>query len=70
MASEPGPRVVLTASQGDALENLAAKQAGDPVSFINISDARALERLGLAGRTREGWVITPEGTIEVNLKDD
>jgi hypothetical protein len=51
----------LTEGQLNALRNLAHKQAGDPVPFINISDARALTELGLATRSREGWDITPEG---------
>jgi hypothetical protein len=44
-----------------ALHNLAAKQAGEDVNWINIADARALTELGLARRTREGWEITAEG---------
>jgi hypothetical protein len=52
----------LTDGQRDALENLAAKKAGEPVDWINISDAMALARLGLAERTRQGWVISDEGS--------
>jgi len=48
-----------------ALHNLAAKQAGEDVAWINISDARALTELGLARRTREGWEITAEGLTMV-----
>lgn len=44
-----------------ALQNLADKQAGKNVDWINIADARALTDLGLARRNREGWEITPEG---------
>jgi hypothetical protein len=52
----------LTASQLEALRNLASKKAGDHVGFVNIADARALTDLGLAQRSREGWDITPEGS--------
>ncbi len=51
----------LTDGQLDALENLRAKEAGEAVAWINIQDAMALSRLGLAARTREGWSITPDG---------
>jgi hypothetical protein len=44
-----------------ALHNLADKQAGEDVDWINIADARALTELGFARRTRAGWEITPEG---------
>jgi hypothetical protein len=44
-----------------ALHNLADKQGGADVDWINIADARALTELGLARRTREGWEITAEG---------
>lgn len=44
-----------------ALHNLADKQAGQEVDWINIADARALTELGLARRNRGGWEITPEG---------
>jgi hypothetical protein len=44
-----------------ALRNLADKQAGKDVDWINIADARALTELGLARRSREGWDITAEG---------
>ncbi len=48
-----------------ALHNLADKQAGEDVNWINIADARALTELGLARRTREGWEITAEGLAMV-----
>ncbi len=48
-----------------ALHNLADKQAGQDVDWINISDARALTELGLARRNRGGWEITPEGLAMV-----
>lgn len=53
----------MTLSEGQltALKNLARKQAGDDVDWINISDARALTDLGFAQRDRVGWKITPEG---------
>ena len=44
-----------------ALKNLARKQAGEVVDWINISDARGLTELGLAERGREGWRITAAG---------
>jgi hypothetical protein len=44
-----------------ALRNLADKQAGESVAFINIADARALTDLGLAKRAMGGWEITQEG---------
>jgi hypothetical protein len=53
--------MALSAGQFQALGNLARKQAGEDVDWINISDARALTELGLAERNREGWKITPEG---------
>ena len=54
--------MALSAGQLIALRNLASKQAGDEVDWINISDARALTELGFANRSREGWQITPEGS--------
>lgn len=51
----------LTAGQLTALRNLARKQAGQSVDWINIADARSLTELGLAERNREGWKITPAG---------
>jgi hypothetical protein len=53
--------MALSAGQFLALSNLARKQAGEDVDWINISDARALTELGLAERNREGWKITDEG---------
>lgn len=51
-----------------ALQNLADKQAGKKVDWINIADARALTDLGLARRNREGWEITPEGMTLINAQ--
>ena len=51
----------VSAQQLEALRNLAKKQAGEAVAFINIADARALTELGLAERTQQGWVITEAG---------
>lgn len=51
----------LTDGQLHALHNLAHKQAGQAVPFLNIADARVLTELGLATRSREGWDITAEG---------
>lgn len=56
--------MALSDGQLLALKNLARKQAGDDVDWINISDARALTDLGYAQRDRVGWKITPEG-VEV-----
>lgn len=44
-----------------ALQNLADKQGGKDVDWINIADARALTEQGLARRTGGGWEITPLG---------
>jgi len=49
-----------------ALHNLADKQAGKDVDWINIADARALTELGLARRNRGGWEITPQGLALLN----
>lgn len=51
----------LTPRQREALQNLARKQAGESVPFVNISDAQVLTALGLAERSREGWDITASG---------
>jgi hypothetical protein len=53
--------MTLSSGQLLALKNLARKEAGEDVDWINISDARALTELGLAERNREGWKITPLG---------
>jgi hypothetical protein len=53
--------VTLSEPQRSALRNLARKQAGEEVDFINIADARFLERVGLAERTGAGWKITHAG---------
>jgi hypothetical protein len=53
-----------------ALHNLADKQAGEDVAWINISDARALTELGLARRTRAGWEITAAGQALVRAQSD
>lgn len=46
-----------------ALDNLARKQAGQDVGWINISAAQALTGLGFARRSAEGWSITAEGVL-------
>ncbi len=51
-----------------ALRNLAEKQAGQAVAFINIADARALTELGLAKRAMGGWEITQEGVALINAQ--
>jgi hypothetical protein len=53
--------MALSEGQRAALDNLARKQAGKEVDWISITDARALTELGLAERTRAGWMITPAG---------
>jgi hypothetical protein len=67
--------VTLSTEQLTALRNLAHKQAGDAVDWINISDAGSLTELGLAERTRDGWRITAAGlsaveTLGANAPDD
>jgi hypothetical protein len=52
---------MISDHQRQSLHNLAAKQAGEEVDWINIADARALTELGLARRNRGGWEITPAG---------
>lgn len=51
----------LTSGQRETLRDLARKNAGETIGFINIADARALTELDLAQRSREGWDITPAG---------
>jgi hypothetical protein len=62
----------MTLSEGQriALENLARKRAGQDVDWISIADARALTDLGLAERTRAGWVITDAGLAVVKPAAD
>ncbi|WP_174299540.1 hypothetical protein [Caulobacter sp. S45] len=57
----------LSPGQFTALRNLASKQAGGDVDWINIGDARALTALGFAERSREGWKITAAGTEALKL---
>jgi hypothetical protein len=59
--------MTMSDSEWTALRNLADKQAGKDVDWINIADARALTELGLARRNRGGWEITVEGLAA--LKD-
>jgi hypothetical protein len=67
--TEDSPATPLAVGQLTALRNLALKQAGKAVDWINISDARALTDLGLAERNREGWNITPEGVAALAALD-
>jgi hypothetical protein len=60
--------MTITEKEVCALQNLADKQAGGTVDFINIADARALTELGLARRTRGGWEITPEGASWIKAR--
>lgn len=64
-----GPGRPATEGQWTALRNLARKQAGGNVPWINIADARALTDAGLASRSREGWDITPEGLAMLKAED-
>ena len=57
--------MTMTPKELRALHNLADKQSGEDVNWINIADARALTELGFARRTREGWEITAEGLAMV-----
>jgi hypothetical protein len=52
----------LTDGQILALRNLARKQAGEAVDFVNIADAQVLTDHGFAERGRGGWVITAAGS--------
>ncbi|MES2034530.1 MAG: hypothetical protein V4466_10160 [Pseudomonadota bacterium] len=67
--TEDLPATPMSEGQLTALRNLALKQAGKTVDWINISDARALTDLGLAERNREGWNITPEGVAALAALD-
>ena len=60
---------MLTPGQLAALQNLALKQNGSAVDWINIADARALTELGFAQRSREGWEITPAGLEALRLTE-
>ncbi len=53
--------MAMTPQELQALRNLALKQAGEDVDWINIADARTLTEQGLARRTRSGWEITAAG---------
>ena len=52
-----------------ALRNLADKQGGAEVGWINIADARALTEGGLAQRTPSGWTITAKGEAVIAQLD-
>jgi hypothetical protein len=77
LTTDPRLKVAaLSPNQLIALRNLARKQAGEAVDWINIADARALTELGLADRGREGWRITAAGLaalaaiIDVGVVDE
>jgi hypothetical protein len=53
--------MALSAGQLGALRDLRFKKKGGEVDWINIADARGLTELGLAERTRQGWIITSAG---------
>lgn len=61
--TDEGSQGPLTAAQVEALYNLARKQAGHDVGWVNISAGRALTELGFARRSAGGWSITPEGVL-------
>jgi hypothetical protein len=60
--------IKLTPGELQALEDLSRKTDGSSVPFVNIADARRLTELGLAARTRQGWLITPEGLAALASK--
>jgi hypothetical protein len=60
----------LSPGQLVALRNLARKQAGEAVNWINIADARALTELGFADRNSEGWRITAAGALALTTHVD
>jgi len=60
----------LSPGQLVALRNLARKQAGEAVNWINIADARALTELGFADRNSEGWRITAAGALALTTLVD
>ena len=60
--------MTLSLKELSALHNLADKQSGQDVDWINIADARALTELGLARRTRGGWEITAAGLALVRAQ--
>ena len=60
--------MTLSLKELSALHNLADKQSGQDVDWINIADARALTELGLARRTRGGWEITAAGLAMVRAQ--
>lgn len=62
--------MTLTPGQLLALKNLARKQSGKAVDWINISDARALTDQGLAERTGGGWIITKAGAAALSALGD
>jgi len=64
------PEFILSEGQRVALRNLAKKQAGEAVDWINIADARALTELGFADRGREGWRITAAGSAALTAIGD
>ena len=64
----PAARPMLSEGQWTALHNLALKQTGGDVPWINIADARALTDAGFAERSREGWSITAEGAAELKAE--
>lgn len=52
----------LSGDELEALRDMARKQAGESVPFVNIASARKLSDLGLAERSQEGWDITAAGS--------
>lgn len=56
----------LTEGELHALQNLAAKSAGNVTAFLRIADAQRLTELGLASRSQQGWDITPAGSAHLN----
>lgn len=62
--------MTLTDRQWDALGDLARKRDGEAIGFVNIADARSLEELDLAIRSREGWDITAAGLEALRERAD
>lgn len=52
--------------QYTALAGLDRKRLGGKTNWINIAAAQALTMAGLAKRDRQGWCITPKGTLALS----
>jgi hypothetical protein len=54
----------------DTLANLSRKKAGADVGWVAIAEARELDAMGLAVRTRSGWEITASGEAALGQEGD